>query len=261
MPTTAVWCTVSTSEYRLLPYTMRGLLLHPAVTLVLVVHTGRRIAPGGGSLADRFDKVEELHQDFGEGYHRRLEDGGYDQRSARNHALDVLARSGVDWLVQVDADEYLAPSLISRIAELNDRYDIVCCSRYTLTSPREYWYERTLVRAVKNVPMVNPQTRIWRRELNKRFDLCPTASVRYANATRHCGVRFDHHPHWRALAIDDPFLLVHFHRLLGKEESHRRVRSLPLPLGAAPELERCIYDLTADGMIRESHDIPDPSAI
>lgn len=252
MPTIAAWCTVSPQEYSLLRHTMCGLLAHEAVATVLVVHTGVRPAPAAGALAARFDKVREVHRDFGEGYDQAIEEGGYDQCSARNYALDLVEETAAEWLVQVDADEFFSPPLMSRVGALADQIDAVCCSRYTLTSPRHYWCEPSLIRSVNGVRMLNPQIRIWRSTLRKRFDLCPIASRRYRNITRHCGVRFDQHPHWRVSVISDPLLHVHFHRMLGKRHATRSVPSSPLPAPHSPALERCIRDLTCAREVNDS---------
>ena len=141
MSTIGIWCTVSEAEYKLLRHTMVPLLAHPAVTAAVVVHTGTLSPANAGSLAAAFHKVREIHRDFGQGFHKSIEEGGYDQLAARNFAIEQIEATGVEWLLQFDADEYFDASVISTVSVLDNRYDAVCCSHYTLLSETELWHE------------------------------------------------------------------------------------------------------------------------
>lgn len=239
----ALWCVVSAAEYPLLGITMRGLLEHDAVEVAVVVHTGVQRPSDFGALASQFYKVREFHRDFGEGFSKSLSDGGYDQLSARNYALREVENCGVEWLVQFDADDYYDPDLFSIIAHLGDQYDAVTCSCYTLTSDTNYWYESGLERRIRGKKVFDPHTRIWRASLRKRFELCPIASTRYANITRHCGVDFAHHPYWHFHIEEEPFHF-HLHCLLRKRHTEVRRASRPLGVPINQPLRECLYQLS-----------------
>ncbi|GHF08050.1 hypothetical protein [Streptomyces fumanus] len=242
MTSVGIWCAVSEADYPLLGLTMRNLLEHDRVGIALVLHTGVRRPHDYGALAARFANVREVHRNFGEGYSKSLADGGYDQLSARNFALDLLEDIGVEWVFQFDADDYYNPDVITAVAQLDERFDAVSCSCYTLTSERSHWYEPRLERDVGGRRLLDPHTRIWRSRLAKRFELCPIASQRYANITRHCGVTFRGHPHWRFQALDGPFHF-HLHCLLGKRHTAARTASRDLGRPVPPQLSKCIKEL------------------
>ena len=237
-----IWCAVSEAEYSLLHYTMRNLLEHDAIRIALIVHTGTRRPHNYGTLASRFAKVHELHRNFGDGYSRSLGNGGYDQLSARNYSLQLIENCGVEWLLQFDADDYYDPDLISICARLDERYDAVSCSCLTLTSETHYWYEPGLEKAIGGKRLLDPHTRIWRSSLKKRFELCPIASKRYENITRHCGVPFTNHPYWHFKVVEGPFHF-HLHCLLGKRHAAARTASRELKVPLKPQLSECIQEL------------------
>ncbi|MEU5868295.1 glycosyltransferase [Nonomuraea sp. NPDC047529] len=237
-----IWCAVSESEYALLGLTLRNLLEHDAVRTALVLHTGPRRPPDYGGLASRYSKVREVHRDFGEGYSRSLGQGGYDQLSARNHALDLIEDSGVEWLLQFDADDYYDPGLLSIVTRLDEGHDAVVCSCYTLTSETRHWHEPRLDKVVGGKLLLDPHTRVWRSSLQKRFELCPVASKQYENITRHCGVSFSGHPPWHFRTLEGQFHF-HLHCLLGKRHTAARTVSRELPTPISPELQECLQEL------------------
>jgi hypothetical protein len=239
MSSVGVWCTISAAEYPLLTHTLRPLLEHERVTAGVIVHTGSKPHADFGFLASTFEKVEEIHRDFGQGFNKSIEDGGYDQYSARNFALEAIEKKGVEWLLQFDADEYFDPAIISIVAALDHRYDAVCCSYYTLLSETEYWYEPRLEKTIRGTRLFHPHTLIWRTALGKRCAICPTSAKLHKNITRHCSVSFEQHPYWRILLLDE-WMHFHLHCLLGKEHSEQRKRSAKIPRALPLSLVECI---------------------
>lgn len=242
MASIGLWCTVSQQEYPLLAYTMKGLIEHAAVRFALIVHTGAQQPSCTGMLTALSSKVWEVHRDFGQGYLRSLEQGGYDQISARNYALQLMENSGVDWLLQFDADDFYDPEFLSIVAGLDERYDAVHCPCYTLTSATDYWYEPILERTVGGIRLLNPHIRAWRLSLKKRFEPCLNSIKRYRNITRHCGVSFSEHPYWRFFIVRDRYHF-HLHCVLGKRHAAARMVSRKLETPLRPELESCLLEL------------------
>jgi hypothetical protein len=89
-----VWCVVSREEADLLPHTMEHLLNEPTVNHVVIVHTGPSLPSCYGELQRAWPKVQELHQDFGEGLDKSVDEGGFNQVDARNFALRIAESLG-----------------------------------------------------------------------------------------------------------------------------------------------------------------------
>jgi hypothetical protein len=245
MPSIGLWCAVAETEYSLLTHTLPALLDHESVREALILHTGSRRPSTFGFLANACHKIHEVHRCFGTGYIRSLQDGGYDQVSARNYALEIMESGGSDWLWQIDADDYYDPGLASIVAKLDERYDAVCCSCYTLISPTQYWYNASLETDIGGKRLINPHTRIWRSALRKRFEHSPRVALESVNITRHCGVDFSTHPYWRLMAIEGPFHF-HLHCLLGKEHTAARTVGRDLAAPLSRPLRRCLRGLKFD---------------
>jgi hypothetical protein len=234
MTSLGVWCTVSKSEYPLLIHTMKSFLEHQSVHAVVIVQTGNEPSSDFGYLRSRYSKVQEFHCDFGDGFDISLEEGGYDQKSAE--------ATNVDWMLQFDADEYVAPELISKVISLDNRYDVALTSYYTLLSETHYWYEPRLENMFFGTLLFHPHPRIWRSALKKRCEICPKSAELYPNITRHASASFENHPYWHVFPINS-WEYFHLHCILGKKHSLYRTASKKIPKLLPIPLRDCIYQL------------------
>jgi hypothetical protein len=248
MTSLGVWCTVSKHEYPLLFYTMKNLLEHQAVCAVVIVHTGHEPSPEFGALRSKYHKVQEFHHDFGEGFTVSLEEGGYDQKSARNFAIELIENTNVEWIFQFDADEYATSELISTVVSLDRRYDMVLTSYYTLLSKTHYWYKSNFEKIFFGMVLFHPHPRIWRTSLKKRCELCPKSIQLYPNKTRHASVSFEHHPHWHIFPVNS-WEYFHLHCILGKRHTFYRTSSKEIPTVLPSPLIECIDKLNSSKII------------
>ena len=238
----AIWCTVASEEYELVEFTLDNAVSHPAVRRIFLVVTGPDKPDQFGYLSRRNAKFREVYRAFGSGYDLSLEEGGYDQVSARNFALELAEECDSDWLMQYDADDYYDERIFDAVSRLHDVADSIACSCHTLVSERSYWYVERLRRRFGPLTLLNPHTRIWKRSLRLRFEPSTRAVVAFRNATRHCGVRFPPPDQCRAIALDDVYHF-HLHCLLGKRYSLERNQGWPFE-GSLPEsLQVCISRL------------------
>ena len=51
------------------------------------------------------NKITLYSECFGSGYSKSIEDGGYDQISARNYLIEKLEKTDAHWLMMHDADD------------------------------------------------------------------------------------------------------------------------------------------------------------
>jgi hypothetical protein len=248
-----VFCAVSNAEYPLLQYTLRPFLGRSGVERILILNTSPTHHSSFGMLSSASPQIVELHRNFGEGYELSVADGGYDQFSARNFAIDYFEDADVDWLIQFDADEFITEDGISFIIDVPDRYDVVAFSYYTLLSRRLFWFEPRIRRVVNGAALVDPHLLIWRRSLQKRNELCLDSARLHANHTRHCSVSFHHHPRWKVLPVDRPYHF-HLHCMLGKKNSLVRRQTKEFECELPIDLLTCIDDLEKASLIRSRSD-------
>ena len=244
-----VFCPVSRQEYPLLQFTLRPFIKSVAAKCILILHTGRSPHPDFGSVASTSSCVVELHRDFGESYEESVENGGYDQFSARNFAIEYIEKTGVEWIVQFDADQYLTERAVSIIADTSDRYDVIVFPYYTLISKTEFWYEPRIKRVINGSALIDPHLLIWRRALEKRNELCSRSAELHANQTRHCSVSFLNHPRWRIRVVHE-FSHFHLHCLLGKKNSSLRRQGLKFGEPLPEDMLFCLEQLDAAKLTR-----------
>lgn len=223
---------------------MRPLLMHPGVSAITIVHTGSAPPAIYGRLAAEFSKVTEIHRACGEGYHLSVDDGGYDQMSARLFGLEKIEEKNTDWIIQLDADELLTSSAIEVILSASDDHDIVAFDYHTPLSEREFWFEPRILRQVGRETLLDPHLLIWRSRLKKRPALCEKTANISLNKTRHCSVSFPNFPYWRTLTAKGLFFF-HFHCILSKENTERRRGVAPFAEPLPSEVVRCMTELQA----------------
>lgn len=235
-----VFCNVSKQEAWLLPNTMRPLLRHSGVESIVIMHTSKDVPVSYGVLAEKFDKVREFHRPSGEGYELSVQEGGYDQYSARLFALEVVEEAQTDWIVQFDADEFLTTNAIDVILSSSEEHDVIAFDYYTPLSETDYWFERKLLRRTGRTDIIDPHLLIWRRRLEKRPELCPQSVKLFRNKTRHCSVAFPNFPYWRILAANGLYHF-HFHCLLSKKNARKRTHSKKFCEPLPHEAKECMH--------------------
>jgi uncharacterized protein len=234
-----VWCVVGRDEADMLPFTMASLLDEPSVRHVVVVHTSPSQPECFGDLQRRWIKVQEFHQDFGEGLDKAVEEGGFNQVDARNFALGVAESLGDRWLLQFDADDYYdAPALLHRLRSLPRTVRAVQCSCYHLLDTSGYWHTDAKVRDDGPRRLINPHVRLWRNDIKRRYAKCAATASVEKNETRHCGTDLSDLIPEQVAAVAEP-VHFHLHYLLGKAGARNAKRRMDLPRGAhiPPALE------------------------
>lgn len=255
MSTVGIWCTLSSDEYSYLPYTLANAVANPAVRRIVIVVTGPSEPIEFGRLSAISGKFHEVFRPFGHGYDRSVDDGGYDQVSARNFALELVESSDVEWLMQYDADDYYHEGIFGILGEIEAPHDYVTCPCYTVTSLEGYWYTEALMRSFDGIMLLNPHTRIWRRDLKLRYQISPRAIATQINHTRHCGVVFP--PKSRSLAaiLNEPYHF-HLHCLLGKRYATIRSEGRKFDFSLPASLIECIEGLRGSRRAERLSDSP-----
>ncbi len=88
--------------------------------------------------------------------------GGFREIEARNLAIKIAEKTGCDWLLQCDSDEFYDYSLGAKIAELHDS-NVMSVSMPCF----RYWDEDHYVNEFKQPD--EKHTRLWRSGLNIRY--------------------------------------------------------------------------------------------
>jgi uncharacterized protein len=226
---------------------MANLLREPAVRHIVVVHTGSSQPKCYGDLQRGWPKVQEFHQDFGEGLDKPVEAGGFNQIDARNFALNIAERLGDKWLLQFDADDYYDVSLLHRLRHLPAGTRAVQCACYHLLDGRGYWHSEEKIDDDCAPPLINPHIRLWRNDTKRRFSKSSITAPVEGNETQHCGIDLSDLSPEALLRVAEPVHL-HLHYLLGKSgarNSKRRVDlldgvRLPIALESFIEQRRCV---------------------
>ena len=211
--TLTLWTIVSEQDYPLLEFTLTDALSSEAVSHIIILSTGPSKPVKFGRYASRHEKVREFYQYFGNGFDLPVEQGGFNQIAARNHALSLAEKTTASWLMQIDADDYYLPEFFQQIVTLDKDFDAILCSSVNLLSENEYWNKN-------QGEFTNPHIRVWRTSLAKRFKICDISSCNQLNFTGHCGVDFSYHPYWK-IFLQKKFVHFHLHGILGKKNTNR----------------------------------------
>jgi uncharacterized protein len=223
-----VWCVVGREEADLLPQTMANLLNEPTVRHVVVVHTSPTLPSCYGELQRSSAKVQEFHQDFGEGLERSCDEGGFNQVDARNFALGIAESLGDRWLLQFDADDYYDLNLVHRLRSLPASIRAVRCACYHLLDRDGYWHSEEKISDDGAGPLINPHIRLWRNDTRRRYSKCAVTAQIERNDTRHCGVDLSDLSSRDVEVIAEP-CHFHLHYLLGKTGAGNAKRRKVLP--------------------------------
>lgn len=134
----------------------------------------------GKPLLDKVpDKVVQKWTKFGEGRHRPVEMGGFDQVTARNVALQLSETFNPDWLLQCDSDEIYLDQTKELLSRKEDLLWVACYPMFNLTQ----YISSPLHPRLK---LLDPHPRLFR----PGFRFVPNGDKEFArtlpNKTNHC---------------------------------------------------------------------------
>lgn len=209
-----LYCTVSSREFRLALATLNyaGLSDH-IFNIAILITDGVPDKPRKLS-----KKITLYSQSFGSGYSVSVADGGYDQIAARNFLLERLADTDVDWLMMHDADDIYLNDYYDFISDECITADAVTCSCFSLRPGPEICIPPEKKRYIQGKILYDPHTRIWKKNLNLRYEKSAGIEKYFANHSRHCGVIF---PGDMKISCTDGVYHFHLHALLNKRHSEK----------------------------------------
>jgi len=216
-----IFCTVSSNELLLAFKTLSFAARSEFVSNILILITDNGNINQNYAFLESSEcfshKFEVKCGNYGSGYETSIRDGGYDQISARNAALDILYKKDVDWVMQHDADDVYDLSFYEKICTDYAEHQAVMTECYTLNSTSSYIVNSKMYKDMYGKKLINPHIRVWKKELNLKFHKSKLVSDKYANETRHCGVEF---PDGMKLILIKKPSHYHLHRLLNKRHSN-----------------------------------------
>lgn len=131
---------------------------------------------------------------FGYGFEEQPEHGGFHEVAARNRSLDIALKTGCDWLLLCDADEFFMESMFAEITAA-DRAgkDVVWLSCYHHTAPNRCIWESGEIRQVfgSGPRLYDPHPRAIRASRRWRYIVNQSYGVGLRNRTKHC--HLNHH--------------------------------------------------------------------
>ncbi|BEH99995.1 glycosyltransferase [Edwardsiella ictaluri] len=189
------------------------------------------------------DKIIIYTRNYGRGFDISVTDGGYDQVSARNFAIQAIEQRGdIEWILQHDADDFYAVNGYEYIVNHFYKYDAVVCSCFTVkNNPYDICSAKNKVYQLnEGVVLYDPHVRIWRRSLCVRYIESESVRCFFKNTTRHCGICF---PHNISVGVNASIWHFHLHALLNKRHTEKIQRYDSIKKNIPKELITFIYDL------------------
>ncbi|MBK0099636.1 hypothetical protein IBT49_26955 [Erwinia sp. S63] len=215
-----IYCTVSSDELQLALKTLSIAAKSKFVTDIIILITDIDEFDSNAISFDLFrentEKINIFNGNYGYGYETSIQDGGYDQISARNDALRIIYSKKVDWIMQHDADDIYDLDFYEKVCLACSKQQAIMTECYTLNSFSTYVVNGKLLKNIYGQTLLNPHIRIWKRELALEFKKSRITPSFYVNETRHCGVEF---PDGMKFIIIKKPSHYHLHRLLNKRHS------------------------------------------
>ncbi|QOL16077.1 hypothetical protein [Dickeya dianthicola] len=215
-----IYCTVSSSEFRLALNTLSIAACSEYISYIIILITDKneldREFLSLYSFENFNDKLHIACGDYGSGYEIPLSEGGYDQVSARNDALEIIYNKNVSWVMQHDADDIYDTNFYEKICKNYDSYEAVMTECYTLNSLSSHIVTPKSIKYIYGKYLISPHIRVWKKNLKLKFKKSKLALRLHPNETRHCGVEF---PNEMKLILIKKHSHYHLHRLLNKRHS------------------------------------------
>ena len=189
------------------------------------------------------NRVLRYGRDYGHGFDRPVERGGFDEVSARNDLLqrmqDQALAFGCNWLVQCDADEFytngLAKQLLRASAAGREAALIECWHACDLLN--HVYYEK-LHHSHYGLLMNDPHPRAMTVGCMRRFEPNPWLPDNVPNKTLHCLLRFPNDKMYQ----ENSRVHIHVKNMFKDVPDERQeIRPLPLPI-EWPEVYKQAWD-------------------
>lgn len=209
-----IYCTVSQKEFRIALATLSFAALSNYVSEIAILITDAK-----PDCPRKFtEKITVYSQYFGAGYEIAIDHGGYDQIAARNYLIEKMYATGCDWILMHDADDLYDLEYYQFISEECINADAVTCSCFSLRFGPEVCVPLHKNIKIQNLILYEPHTRIWKKNLDLRYEKSNNIENFYANHSRHCGVSFPEHTR---IYYTDRIYHFHLHALLSKRHSNK----------------------------------------
>ena len=99
---------ITANEFSHINRSIKVMAEYDWIDSIVILHTDSNEPKYGGKLAEISPKkIKEYWTDFGNGFDKSIEDGGFDEIGARNMALYLCKQDGFKgWVLYCDSDEY-----------------------------------------------------------------------------------------------------------------------------------------------------------
>lgn len=209
-----IYCTVSSKELSLALATLKYSEYSDYVSDIVILITDGI----SGDARKLTDKITIYSENFGSGYSKSIEDGGYDQISARNYIIDKLGVSRADWLLMHDADDIYNTDFYRYISLECNTSDAVTCSCFSVRPDITLCAPDKKNKATYSCGLLDPHTRAWKKSLGLRYEKSEGIEKYFVNHSRHCGVVF---PEGINISCTNGMYHFHLHALLKKRHSSK----------------------------------------
>lgn len=213
---------VASSEIQYLDITLTPLIDSDYVNSIYILVTD------GGRLPSQYSAIEKISMvsiDYGSGYDLSIENGGYNQIEARNHCLEqIYGNASIEWIMQVDADEYVTKEYILDIAK-NMHQDVVIPQYITPLRNNKIWFDSKIKRRYESTGIIDPHIVCWRCSLGKYYIECQNSAKHLSNTSRHCSIDLEE---TSKIAISKCHV-YHLHCLFGKRNTKTRQDGIDVP--------------------------------
>lgn len=196
----------------------------------------------GGHFDITHPKLVHFSHDFGYGFDRQPEHGGFDEVAARNYLLDALDTLDGTCTILCDGDDIYHPNtvrVVDLLARNNKLAGMLECWHFT--TPNQYlFFPGSVFRYQDTSPRLHdPHIRILRHDCRMRWQLNPNTALRetWANRTMHCVPELRN---WSTVLRVPGLFHLHTHHMFEPKRTRyitthnrdwelRQIRNSPLP--------------------------------
>jgi hypothetical protein len=260
MPPTVCLCYVESKEPEALKRSLDTMTKYPWVKEVFVLHADQDRLPR------QEGRINHVYQDYGSGFDKQPEDGGFDEVAAKNHVLRLGRSGNCDWLLIVDADEFFLPCTINQIAIAHrEQLETAFFEHWHFCSPTQYLFARHATRRFRKngVAMHDPHMRAIRAKSECWYELNANVEVRntWPNRTIHCTPV---NPGWHTVHEAPGLYHIHTRHMFGEKrqqflnrtgDDDFSVRTIPAGIEIFP---KCYLD-AYEPLVDEVADLGEPA--